>query len=140
MATPITIAAELTRLPLATNNDPGVDGLLRVCAQLIETSVIHYEFAAVALEKALQALELKLRIVVNRSSKDGMSSLIKQLERRGTLTHDEANELLKLVRIRNQVVGHPQSEGAKSLVVIMGYLHYIHAVIAKLDEATPNAS
>jgi hypothetical protein len=132
MATPVTIATQLAQFPRAEQSDPGVEGLLRVCAELMETSVIHYEFAAVAIEKALQALELMLRIKVDRSSMAGMASLIRQLENRGAVDESRAAELRQFVRMRNRVVGHPQQEGAMPLVIVIGYLSFIYTAIADL--------
>jgi len=65
------------------------------------------EFAALAVEKALQALERMLRLAVAPSSRAGMAGLIKQLGQRVSLQPELSEFLTDMVRLRNDWVGHP---------------------------------
>ncbi len=109
-----------------------VVGMLEVCGYLMETSVVHYEFAALAVEKALQALERMLRLAVAPSSRPGMAGLIKQLGQRVSLRPELSEFLTDMVRLRNDWVGHPQNVGVYPLVIAFGLLRHIHAAIAEV--------
>ncbi len=107
-------------------------GMLDVCGYLMETSVVHYEFAALAVEKALQALERMLRLAVAPSSGAGMAGLIKQLRQRTVLRPELSEFLTDMVRLRNDWVGHPKNAGVHPLVTAFGLLQHIHAAIAEV--------
>lgn len=132
MATPSTIRDQLASLPDVAGADAGVVGLLRVSDALMETSVIHYEFAAIAVEKAMQALELALRTMTAPPSDARLLVLIRRLVDEGRVTEERGRELDQLRKLRNRLVGHPQREAALPLVTVMGYLSFIRAAIVDL--------
>jgi hypothetical protein len=104
----------------------------------METSVIHYEFAALAVEKALQAIELTLRLKVDPSSKAGMTGLIKTLEKREALRPELSEYLRDMVRLRNEWVGHPRNAAAFPLVVVFALLGRAYEAVAEISDMEPN--
>ncbi|WP_123955538.1 hypothetical protein [Frondihabitans sp. 762G35] len=103
-------------------------------ADLMEVSVIHYEFAALAVDKALQALELTIRLKVDQSAKAGMSRLIGTL-RKDYALRPELDELLRdVLHLRNSWVGHPRGAVTYSMVSAVGFLSHICAAIAEISD------
>lgn len=133
-ATPISIRRVLATFASSAQTPKEVSGMLELSGFLLETSVVHYEFAALSVEKALQALELMLRIKVDPASRAGMSGLIKALQKRTTLRPEVVEFLNDMVRLRNDWVGHPRTAGAYPLVAAAGFLRRIHSVIAELAD------
>lgn len=131
-ATPDSLRSVLSGFSSSSAIPPDVAGMLAVCGYLMEASAVHYEFAAVAVEKALQALELMLRLKVDPSSRAGMAGLIKQLGQRTTLRPGLSDFLTDMVRLRNDWVGHPRNATAYPLVSAFGFLRHTYAAITEL--------
>ncbi len=133
-ATPTTIRDALSTFKRSQTTPSDVVGMLDVSNDLMETSVIHYEFAALAVEKGLQALELMLRLKVGPASKAGMTGLINSLQKRSPLKPELDAFLRDMVHLRNNWVGHPRNEAAYAMVSAVGLLSHIHAAITELAE------
>lgn len=133
-ATPRTIRDVLSTFTRSKRTPNDVVGILDVSDYLMETSVIHYEFAALAVEKGLQALELMLRLKVDPASKAGMADLIKALRKRSPLKPALDEFLRDMVHLRNTRVGHPRNATAYAMVSAVGLLSHIHAAITELAE------
>ncbi|MFE4834432.1 hypothetical protein ACFRAU_07100 [Arthrobacter sp. NPDC056691] len=108
--------------------------MLKLSGFLLETSVVHYEFAALSLEKALQALELMLRIKVDPASRAGMSGLIKATQERSPFRPELLEFLNDMVRLRNDWVGHPRNAAVYPLVTAAAFLSRIHSSVAEVAE------
>lgn len=85
LATPATIRQLLSTFASSAQTPAEVSGMLELSGFLLEMSVVHYEFAALSVEKALQALELMLRHKADPASGAGMSGLIRALQSKTTL-------------------------------------------------------
>jgi hypothetical protein len=133
-ATPTTIWETLSTFARSQATPRDVTGILDVSNYLMETSVIHYEFAALAVEKSLQALELMIRLKVNPESNDGMSRLVNSLRKKNTIRPELDGFLKDMVHLRNHWVGHPRNAAAYAMVSAVGFLSHIHAAIAELAE------
>lgn len=133
-ATPTTIQDVLSTFTRSQTTPSDVVGILDVSDYLMETSVIHYEFAALAVEKGLQALELMLRLKVDPASKAGMTGLIDSLQERSPLKPELDEFLRDMVHPRNNWIGHPRNAAAYPMVSAVGYLRLIHAAITELAE------
>ncbi|ARC55488.1 hypothetical protein AS850_00165 [Frondihabitans sp. 762G35] len=100
----------------------------------MEASVIHYEFAALAVEKALQALELAMRFKVDQSPTAGMSRLIESL-RKGYSLRPELDEFLRdMLRLRNKWVGHPRGAVTYPMVSAVSFLRHIYAGVVEISD------
>lgn len=79
--TPETVSAHSQTFPRTTSTPADVAALLRLSVDLLEASVIHYEFAALAMEKSLQAVEAALRRRFAAGKNTTFSELIARFQR-----------------------------------------------------------
>lgn len=135
-ATPANIREMVSTFARSEAVPDEVTSILDVSGYLLETAVIHYELAAVAVEKGLQALELMIRYKVGLPPKDGMNRLVETLRKRFK-PRLELDEFLKdMVRLRNSWVGHPRGVTAYPMVVAVALLGRIHDAVAELASLT----
>jgi hypothetical protein len=133
-ATPVSIRQVLATFKQSATTPSDVVDILIVSADLLETSVIHYEFAALAVEKALQALELLIRLRVDQTPTAGMSRLIESLRKRYALRSELDEFLRDMLYLRNSWVGHPRGAVAYPMVIAVGFLRHIYAAIAEIAD------
>ena len=76
LATPETIDEVVASFARTGATPPDVVALLDLAHKLLRTSVVHYEFAALAVEKSLQALERALRLRLDASDRVRFKDLV----------------------------------------------------------------
>lgn len=114
---------------MATPTD--VVALLDLAHKLLRTCVVHYEFAALAVEKSLQALELAIRIRLGADRKRSFGKLIDTLQKSGVVSAGDA-ELLHAGRQLRNSFAHPMTAAALPLVMTTDLLRTSHRLIASL--------
>jgi hypothetical protein len=131
-ATPETVDLVVHTFDRTTHAPDEVNRLLDMSRKLLATCVIHYEFAAVAAEKSLQALELAVRLRLAAGPRPTFASLIARLKTESDLT-DEVMDLIDTGRIiRNRVFAHPTDAVALPLVMMTDVIRSSHRLIARL--------
>ena len=117
---------------------PDVASLLDLAHRLLRTSVVHYEFAALAAEKSLQAVERAMRLRLGIAKRTPFKRLIDLLGQEVALS-DEYKQLLDAGRQMRNFFAHPATAPALPLVVVTGMLATSYRLIAFLfpDGAEP---
>lgn len=130
-ATPDSIQKLVNGFPRDPHTPAEVIALLDIGNKLFITAVIYYEFAAVSVEKSLQAFELAVRMYLSAGANVNFGKLIRRLEDEGTFT-DEQIMLFTLGRKLRNSFAHPQYVNAIPLVMVSRFLRTTHQLIAIL--------
>lgn len=140
-ATPDTVDAVVATFPRTRATPSDVASLLDLAHKLLRTSVIHYEFAAVAVEKSLQALERAARIRLGVDGRVRFKQLIDRLAVEVALS-EEGQDLLDAGRQIRNLFAHPVTAPALPLVTVTGMLQTSYRLIAALfpDPLKPTAT
>lgn len=136
-ATPDSINELVDTLPRSTSTPDEVSALLDVARDLLTTSVIHYEFAAVAAEKSLQAVESAVRYRFD-SSKAPYAKLIERLAATRELDDATIDIMTSGRELRNQFA-HPRTTAAFPLTMAVDVIATTHYIIAMLYPDTSDA-
>lgn len=130
-ATPDSIREHIDQFPNSKATPLDVSALLDMSNKLFITSVIYYEFAAISVEKALQALELAVRTHLKAGRNVKFGKLIERLKERGIHSQQEI-ELFNLGRKLRNSFAHPNNVNAFSMVMTAGFLRAVHQLISTL--------
>lgn len=130
-ATPVTIDEVVSTFSSSAATPAEVVELLELAAKLFRTSVVHYEFAALAVEKSLQALERAIRIRLGVNDRATLKQLIEQLQSEMELDH-EVKDLLHTGRQIRNSFAHPARAPALPLVLVTKMLDTSYRLIADL--------
>lgn len=129
--TPDTVDTLVAEFPRTQATPPDVASLLALAHKLLRTSIVHYEFAALAAEKSLQALERAVRIKLNAKKKSTFEHLINQLGADGIITEEQVDLLHGGRQLRN-FFAHPATAPAFPVVMVTGILVTSYRIIASL--------
>ncbi|MCT1479144.1 MULTISPECIES: hypothetical protein [unclassified Microbacterium] len=129
--TPDAVSAHAGTFARTTSTPTDVAALLQLSVALLETSVVHYEFAALALEKCLQAIEAALRHRFSAGKNTTFSELIRRFQRE---THPEPEmvEMLTFARELRNMAAHPTTAPALPIVVTVSSIHRSHDLVAEI--------
>lgn len=130
-ATPDGVDEVLVGFARTAATPPDVASLLNLAHKLLRTSVIHYEFAALAAEKSLQALERAVRLRLGVEGRPNFKRLVEILGERMALS-DEDKELLEAGRQLRNFFAHPETAPALPLVAVVGMLATSYRLVAVL--------
>lgn len=130
-ATPTSVDQAVALFDRTHATPPEVSSLLEVAHKLLRTSVVHYEFAPIAAEKSLQALERGLRLRFGAPDGVNFKNLIDRVEKEGLLGSDDLDLLDTARRVRN-MFAHPTTAAALPLVTVTGMVRNSHRLIAAL--------
>jgi hypothetical protein len=130
-ATPETVDQVLAAFARTEGMPEDVASLLDLAHKLLRTSVVHYEFAALAAEKSLQALERAVRMRLGVDDRAPFKQLIDRLAKEVELS-DEDRDMLDTGREIRNFFAHPSTAPAFPLVVATGMLRTSHRLIATL--------
>lgn len=136
-ATPDSIEEIVATFPLASETPQDVIDLLDLSRKLLRTCVIHYEFAAVATEKSLQALELAIRLYLKAGAGVTLENLIKELGTLGIFSTDELLLFNYGRKLRNEAA-HPTSVTVYPLIMAVTFIRTNHLLISKLFATRPS--
>jgi hypothetical protein len=131
LATPETVDDVVQSFVRVDGTPSDVNGLLELSHKLLRTSVIHYEFAALAVEKSLQALERALRLRFDVSDRVAFKDLISRAGRAGLVSAADQDVMDTARQLRN-MFAHPATSPALPLVMVVGMLENSHRLIAGL--------
>lgn len=129
-ATPDSIDELLSGLPRTSAAPEEVLALLQLAHRLLAASVIHYEFAAVAAEKALQAVELAVRHRCDLS-KARYEKLVDRLAATCEFD-DETIDLIHTGRKLRNVFSHPRQAAAFPLIMVVNVITGSHRIVSTL--------
>jgi hypothetical protein len=129
--TPDAVSAHVKTFARTMSTPKDVAALLQLSVALLETSVIHYEFAALALEKSLQAIEAALRYRFAAGKNTTFSKLIRRFQRE-TDPEPEVVEMLTFARELRNMAAHPVTAPALPIVVTVSSIHRSHDLVAKI--------
>lgn len=132
LATPDTVDQVVATFDHSEATPEEVAGLLEVSRKLLRTSVVHYEFAAIAVEKSIQALELAVRNRLGANESETFANLIKRLPSKTTLSAGDIDLVDTGRKLRNNLFAHPKTAVAFPLVMAVGLMETSHRLIAAL--------
>lgn len=139
-ATPDTVDEVVATFLRSEATPEDVAGLLDVAHNLLRTSLVHYEFAALAVEKSLQALERAARLRLRIDDRVPFKQLVDRLEKEVALSAED-QDLLDTGRQLRNFFAHPATAPAMPLAVVTGMLQTSFRLIAALfpdsDATTP---
>ena len=98
---------------------------------LLEASVIHYEFAALAMEKSLQAVEAALRRRFAAGKNTTFSELIARFQRE-TDPGPDVVEMLTFARELRNMIAHPTTAPALPIVITVSSIRRSHDLVAEI--------
>jgi hypothetical protein len=130
-ATPDTVDEVIACLVRTRATPADVAGLLDLAHKLMRTSVVHYEFAGLAAEKSLQALERALRLRLSAGDKPTFKKLIDLAVAQSLLSRGDA-ELMNDGRGLRNFLAHPSTAPALPLVTATGILRTSFRLIGSL--------
>lgn len=131
LATPETVDDTVATFARAETAPTDVVALLELSHKLLRTSVVHYEFAALAVEKSLQALERALRLRLDTDDRVGFKVLIDRAAKAGVISVEQ-RDLVDTGRQLRNMFAHPTTSPALPLVTVVGMLKNSHLLIAGL--------
>ncbi|PJJ55513.1 hypothetical protein [Compostimonas suwonensis] len=129
--TPETVSVHAQTFPRTTSTPANVAALLQLSVDLLETSVIHYEFAALAMEKSLQAVEAALRHRFTAGKNTTYSQLIARFQRE-TDPESDVVETLTFARELRNMAAHPVTAPAFPIVVTVSSVRRSHDLVAEI--------
>lgn len=109
-----------------------VAALLDVSQKLLRTSMVHYEFAAVAVEKSIQALELAVRRRLGADEKETFANLVKRLSSTTSLSARDIEQVDAGRKLRNSLFAHPENAVVFPIGMAVGLMQTSHRLIAVL--------
>jgi hypothetical protein len=128
-ATPASLSEVLVSFPRSEAAPDGVAALLTVAGHLLTCSPVHYEFAAIAVEKSFQAVETALRHRLRKNIR--FQKLIGlYLNEIGGGT--EMKEQLRLIRDLRNDAAHPRAPGAWPIITTINMVRVAHEIIASM--------
>ncbi len=130
-ATPASVDEVISGCARTAATPPDVASLLSLAHKLLRTSVVHYEFAALAAEKSLQALERAVRLRLGVGGRPPFKRLVEILGEQVALS-DEDKELLDAGRQLRNFFAHPATAPALPLVMVIGVLATSYRLVAVL--------
>jgi hypothetical protein len=130
-ATPDSVDEVVSTIVRTRATPADVADILSLAHKLLRTSVVHYEFAALAVEKSLQALEraLRLRLGIDRGLT--FEKLIDRAADQGLLSGED-EELMDAGRQLRNVFAHPATAPALPLVMVTSMLQTSYRLIGVL--------
>jgi hypothetical protein len=105
--------------------------LLDLAHKLLRTSVVHYEFAALAVEKSLQAMERALRLRLDASDRVRFKDLVDRAAKEGFVSSEDL-DLMDTGRELRNFFAHLATSAALPLVTVTGMVKNSHRLIAVL--------
>ncbi|MEW1821472.1 hypothetical protein AB0323_11870 [Arthrobacter sp. NPDC080031] len=131
-ATAESLSAAVSEFPTSNTVPVEVAGLLSVASKLLVASVLQYEFAAVAMEKALQGVELAVRIRLDSTSaRVKLFGLIDKLLDLPGFAQADIDRLHDMRKMRN-IFAHPKEAAALPLVMCVGWVRFCSEVIVEI--------
>lgn len=130
-ATPASVDEVVSGFARTAATPPEVTSLLSLAHKLLRTSVIHYEFAALAAANSLQALERAVRLRLGVEGRPPFRQLVEILGEQVALS-DEDTEVLDAGRQLRNFFAHPATAPALPLVVVVGMLATSYRLVAVL--------
>jgi hypothetical protein len=130
-ATPKTVDQVVASFLCTRATPPDVVALLDLAHKLLRTSVVHYEFAALAAEKSLQALERALRLRLDASGRVRFKKLIDRAAKEGLVSGEDL-DLMDTGRELRNFLAHPATSAAIPLILVTGMVKNSHRLIAVL--------
>ncbi len=127
-ATPNSLSAITEGFPSSPRVPADIARLLTVARDLLVTSSIHYEFAAIAVEKSLHAVELAVRTYLNVGSGPAFNKLIDRLVDHPDFSIEDGQRLHDLRRIRN-MFAHPHGAIVFPLVTAVGWVRLCSEIV-----------
>ncbi len=131
LATPDTVDQAVASFARSAATPPDVVALLDLAHKLLRTSVVHYEFAALAVEKSLQALERALRLRLAASDRVRFKDLVDRAAKEGLVSSEDLDLFDTGRRLRN-FFAHPATSAALPLVTATGMVKNSHRLVAAL--------
>ncbi len=130
-ATAESLRAAVSDFPTSRNVPAEVAGLLSVARKLLVASVVEYEFAAIAMEKALQGVELAVRVrSSSMSARVKLYELIESLRELPGFSIAYIERLHDLRKMRNSFA-HPAA-AALPLVICVGWVRFCSEVVVEI--------
>ncbi|MFC4902731.1 hypothetical protein [Kocuria oceani] len=129
--TPETITTLARTFQRTASTPTDVAALLQLSVDLLETSVVHYEFAATALEKSLQAVEAALRHRFTAGKNTTFSKLIRRFQQE-THPAPKVVEILTFARELRNMAAHPMTAPALPIVVTVSSVGRSHDLVAEI--------
>ena len=130
-ATPNTVDQVVATFARSDATPADVTGLLELAHKLLRTSVVHYEFAALAVEKSLQAMERALRVRLGVERGLTFEKLIDRAANEGLLSSED-EDLMDTGRLIRNFFAHPATAPAFPLVMVTNMLRTSYRLIATL--------
>lgn len=135
-ATSESLAAAVSEFPSSPSVPAEVAGLLALASRLLVASVIEYQFAAIAMEKALQGVELAIRTRLNSiHARVKLFNLIDKLADLPGLSHVDVEQLHAMRRMRNNFA-HPTQAAALPMVTCVLWVRFCSEVVVELFNST----
>ena len=131
-ATPDSVDEVVATFPRSAGIPEDVAALLDMSRKLLRTSVIHYEFAAIGVEKSLQALELAVRIHLAAGRNVVFVKLIERLKAEGALPLEDVDLIDTARQLRNDLFAHPKTVMAFPLVMATNLIRTSHRLSTAL--------
>lgn len=131
-ATPDAIAQLTGLFPRSSGVPEEVEALLDISRKLLQTAPVHYEFAAIGVEKSLQALELAVRTRLGASHRPTFAKLLESLAEQGLVSESDLDMINTGRELRNRIFAHPTNAVAVPMVLAMGLAERSHGLIALL--------
>jgi hypothetical protein len=131
-ATAESLSAAVSEFPTSSTVPAEVADLLSVASKLLVASVVQYQFAAVAMEKALQSVELAVRIRLNSTSASvKLVGLIDKLLDLPGFSHADIDRLHEMRKMRN-MFAHPKEATSLPLVMCVGWVRFCSEVVVEI--------
>ena len=138
-ATPDTVDELIASFEVSETTPEGVTALLDMSRKLLAASVIHHEFAAVAIEKSLQAVELAVRIRLYAGKNATFVQLINRVKVEAGFADDDVDALDTGRILRNRVFAHPTGVVAFPLVMCVDGIRTSHKLVGVLFPSADSA-
>lgn len=132
LGTPDTVGELIASFDVSEATPEGVVTLLDMSRKLLAASVIHYEFAAVGVEKSLQAVELAVRIRLDAGKNATFVQLINRVKVEAGFADDDVEALITGRILRNRVFAHPTGAVAFPLVMCVDGIRTSHKLVGVL--------
>ncbi len=139
LASPDALERFVSGMEVSTKTPDGIASLLTVSRRLLVMASVEYEFAVVAAEKALQAVEASVRHVV---AVDGAPRYATLIRRYGHQYPDSPvdQEILDVGRKLRNLAAHPRHAGAMPIAVTAQSVRTSHEIVALLLEHHANTA
>lgn len=134
-ATSESLSAAVSEFPTSGSVPAEVAGMLALAGKLLVASVIEYQFAAIAMEKALQGVELAIRTRLSSiSARVKLVNLIDKIADLPGLSHFDVEHLHDMRKMRNNFA-HPTRAAALPMVVCVQSVRFCSEVVVELFDS-----